>query len=120
MTCVVSSTSSKVANLIETSFGAGSRGELPRVWCVAFNELSPISKYFIENNSEFKDNLNELSKKLFEISQDDGEKMHLFSKFLVHECTQTRPGVSQILINGVVLRVRKGIISFEDLFTKYY
>ena len=54
MTCVVSSTNSKVANLIGTSPGAGSRGELPRIWCVASNQLISISEIFLEHNTVFK------------------------------------------------------------------
>ena len=122
ISCIVSSTNSKVVNLLGKSTRTSSRSDGPRAWCLAFPKPSPISLNSIETNYEFIRCAQNAIKKAYNISEMEGDKMKNVVNYLKDQCSVCRPGLAIMIMNNFVeICEKEAFLSdelFENVFTK--
>ena len=118
LTCILASTNAKVANLIGTSFRAGSRGDLPSLWSVVIPTLPPSPTVVIEQFGIAEKLVNLVDP----LNLNENERMIKFSRYINEQCVKSRPGLTNCILESIEYigkSSHKEIeISVEDVFTK--
>lgn len=121
MTCVLASTNACVVNLIGMVKRSGSRSEGPALWSAVVPHLPPIPNEIIAESSL---ELEEKLEKLVHLSKftGNGQRMKGLSKYLVHQCFVTRPGVSKLLsdtLDSYLLNLSSKTFNIDDFFSEF-
>ena len=120
LTCVLSSTNPKVANLIGSSPSFGSGGELPGIWSVVIPKLPPVPVEIFEHFG-----LEKVLAKLIDLASiEERSKMTKLCEYLKSQCQKSRPGVSKFIlesINQIILKNETLDVSLkvDDFFTAF-
>lgn len=121
ITCIVSSTNSKVTNLIGMpATKTNSRTDGHRAWSVVFESLSRMNKESLESNSNFQFLNKELIEKASNTSKEEADRMVLFLDYFQKQLLSSRPGFALNMLEVLRYDVDfKSSFSLDLLFEDY-
>jgi hypothetical protein len=114
MTCVVASTDSKLTNLFKASPFTLSQIKNPSIWTVVVPSLPLVPKEMIVEDiklNESLDRLNAMFKPKYSF------RMEKMAKFILDQCENSRPGISNIISNFVTNYTATNEFNIDDFFT---
>ena len=117
LTCVLSSTNAKVANLIGSSHETGSGSEFPSVWSVVVPKLPPVPDEIFQHFG-----LKEMLTKLMSLTCfEDKERMTKLCEYLKDQCKKSRPGVSKFILESIdqVISLNEKSLKVDDFFIAF-
>lgn len=101
-TCVLSSTNSRIINLIGASARTGSRDTEAGPWSVVFHSLSPMTLSYLNSNPEYQKVLESLTKRASELSTSENEKMRRLVEYLKAQFLVSRPGFAHMILEKIM------------------
>jgi hypothetical protein len=115
LSCVLSSTNSKVANLIGLSPITSSRGDGPGAWSVVFDNLGPFMPQSLESNDTYKEAISYLIDLASKTSEKEGHRMILLAKYLEIQCLSSRPGFAHMMME-IIYDLKKNYLNTFKMF----